>query len=107
MTTKKKSSWSEELQEAAAAGKSKAKDNPTKVPTASTAQPVLDDIRVIVRDARMAGGPVVHPIALRMPVPLITRLDHHIAGQRHAAILALIEYGLDELIRQKKVLEVK
>ena len=108
MTTNKKSNWMDELQEAAPAVKSKAKNPaPAADLVALEAQPVLTDIRVIVRDARKAAGGDVHPMALRMPTTLLTRLDKHIAGQRHAAILALIEFGIDELVKQKKVLEVK
>lgn len=105
--TKGKASWAGKLQDVAPLAKLEPKANPERERLAISVQDqVANQFRVIVRSERKPMGEV-RATSLRLPIELSTRLDAHVAGQRHAAILALIEFGLDELIRQDKVLEIK
>jgi len=106
----KKVSWKEQLQ-TAVTSEPKANSKPSAAgipipPVVESAEPVQNDIRVIVRDARKPLGDM-RQVALRLPAALCERIDRHIAGQRHAALIAILEFGLDELVKQNKVLEVK
>lgn len=103
--SKAKPSWAAELQEAAPNAKSEPKAKPERI-AVSVQDPDVNDFRVIVKSERKPMGDV-KAMSLRLPTELSARLDTHVAGQRHAAILALIEFGLDELIRQNKVLDIK
>lgn len=103
--TKAKQSWADQLKDAVPIEKSKPKAKPERI-AISVQDPDVNDFRVIVKSERKPMGEVKN-MALRLPIELSARLDAHVAGQRHAAILALIEFGLDELIRQNKVLDIK
>lgn len=105
--SKAKQTWASDLQSAAPVTKSEPKANPERERLAISVQDqVANQFRVIVKSERKPMGEV-RATSLRLPIELSARLDTHVAGQRHAAILALIEFGLDELIRQHKVLEIK
>lgn len=103
--TKAKQSWADQLKDAVPIKKSEPKAKPERI-AISVQDPNANDFRVIVKSERKPMGEVKN-MALRLPIELSSRLDAHIAGQRHAAILALIEFGLDELIRQNKMLDIK
>lgn len=107
MTTKKRaSSWDGHLRDAAPIiNDDVPKAKPERI-AISVQDPDANDFRIIVKSERKPMGEVKQ-MALRLPTELSARLDTHVAGQRHAAILALIEFGLDELIRQNKVLDIK
>lgn len=103
--TKQNQTWLGELQQAAPVVLEEVKAKPERI-AVSVQDPDANDFRVIVKSERKPMGEV-KAMSLRLPTELSARLDTHVAGQRHAAILALIEFGLDELIRQNKVLDIK
>ena len=67
--------------------------------------PPAPRLRVIVREGRTTRTEPVQQLALRLPESLAQRLDAVTAGQRHGAILKILDWALGELERQDKVLD--
>ena len=104
MTTR--STWKDALQVAAPKETDKRRASPADQKNVlETATVVPRPLRVIVREGRALRTEPVVQLALRLPESLAARIDEITAGQRHGAILKILDWALVELDRQDVTLD--